>query len=147
MTAPAAGFKTASPFAVADYARFFASWLRRIAPDTHQDQASGAESACRPGGLAAPEERWCRNASIGFIVIERPQEWSAVRQVKAQLLGASDLPVNSFNAPALMITDTAFFRNPHYHRAGDVADTLDYERMAKVIQGVFALVQNYDAVR
>ena len=67
--------------------------------------------------------------------------------MKAQLLGASDLPVNSFNAPALMITDTAFFRNPHYHRAGDVADTLDYERMAKVIQGVFALVQNYDAVR
>jgi len=100
-------------------------------------------------------------------VIGRPQEWSAVRQVKAHLLGASDLPVYSFNAPALvpgidfsdhrsywaegfpalMITDTAFFRNPHYHRPGDVAETLNYERMAKVIQGVFALVQNYDAVR
>lgn len=41
MAAPAAGFKTFSPLAVADHARFFKSWLRRIAPDTHQDQANG----------------------------------------------------------------------------------------------------------
>jgi hypothetical protein len=67
MAALAAGFETFSPFAVADHARFFKSWLRRIAPDTHQDQASGDESACCPGGFAAPEERWCRNASNGFI--------------------------------------------------------------------------------
>jgi hypothetical protein len=56
-----------TPFAVADHIRFFKSWLRRIAPDTHQDQASGDEPACRPGGFAAPEERWCRNASNGLI--------------------------------------------------------------------------------
>lgn len=67
MAAPAAGFQSfPTPFAVADHARFFESWLRRIAPDTHVDQASGDESACRPGGFAAPEERWCRNASNGF---------------------------------------------------------------------------------
>lgn len=48
-------------------ARFFKLWLRRIAPDTHQDQASGVETTCHPGGIAAPEERWCRNASNGFI--------------------------------------------------------------------------------
>jgi hypothetical protein len=29
-----------SPFAAADHARFFTPWLRRIAPDTHQDQAN-----------------------------------------------------------------------------------------------------------
>ncbi|MGB4467117.1 MAG: hypothetical protein WBI41_03570, partial [Azovibrio sp.] len=67
MAAPAAGFETLFPLAVANHARFFTSWLRRIAPDTHQDQANGKESACRPGGVAAPEERWCRNASNGFI--------------------------------------------------------------------------------
>ena len=38
--------------------------------------------------------------------------------------------------PALMITDTAFFRNPHYHGASDTADTLDLDFMAKVCQGV-----------
>ncbi|MSQ70473.1 MAG: hypothetical protein EXR27_04155 [Betaproteobacteria bacterium] len=53
--------------AVADQARFFNSWLRRIAPDTHQNQASGNEAACRPGGVTAPEERWYRNLSTGFI--------------------------------------------------------------------------------
>lgn len=34
--------------------------------------------------------------------------------------------------PALMLTDTAFLRNPHYHRAGDRASTLDFEFMARV---------------
>ena len=40
-----------------------------------------------------------------------------------------------------MITDSAFYRNPHYHQAGDTADRLDYERMAKVVRGVFAITQ------
>lgn len=37
---------------------------------------------------------------------------------------------------ALMLTDTSFLRNPHYHRASDTPDTLDYERMARVTRGV-----------
>src|SRR5450830_930453 len=55
-----------NPFTLANRIRFFNSWLRRIAPDTHQDQASGPVTACRPGSLAAPEERWCRNVSNGL---------------------------------------------------------------------------------
>lgn len=35
--------------------------------------------------------------------------------------------------PALMITDTAFFRNPHYHRASDTVDTLDFGFMAGLV--------------
>ena len=42
--------------------------------------------------------------------------------------------------PALMITDTSFFRNPHYHGASDTADTLDLDFMAKVCQGVIYAV-------
>ena len=38
--------------------------------------------------------------------------------------------------PALMLTDTSFLRNPHYHGRSDRADTLDYERMADVTIGV-----------
>jgi hypothetical protein len=37
-----------------------------------------------------------------------------------------------------MITDTAFYRNPNYHTAGDTADTLDYKRMALLISGLKA---------
>ena len=38
--------------------------------------------------------------------------------------------------PALMITDTSFFRNPNYHKASDTPETLDYEKMARVAEGV-----------
>jgi hypothetical protein len=37
---------------------------------------------------------------------------------------------------ALMLTDTSYLRNPHYHMATDTPDTLDYERMASVVIGV-----------
>jgi aminopeptidase YwaD len=38
--------------------------------------------------------------------------------------------------PALLLTDTAFMRNPHYHGPSDTIDTLDLEFMTKVCQGV-----------
>ena len=37
-----------------------------------------------------------------------------------------------------MVTDTAWYRNPRYHTARDTPDTLDYARMAKVVEGVAA---------
>jgi hypothetical protein len=47
-----------------DHARFFKSWLRRIAPDTHLDLACGSTIfANSPSGVAAPEEHRCRHAS------------------------------------------------------------------------------------
>jgi hypothetical protein len=38
--------------------------------------------------------------------------------------------------PAIMITDTSFLRNPHYHMSTDTPDTLDYVRMARATIGV-----------
>ena len=43
--------------------------------------------------------------------------------------------------PALMITDTSWFRNPHYHRPTDTIETLDLDFMARVAQGVVRAVQ------
>ena len=43
--------------------------------------------------------------------------------------------------PALMVTDTAPFRYPHYHRPSDTPDKLDYERMARVVDGLRAVVE------
>ncbi|MCQ0090696.1 M20/M25/M40 family metallo-hydrolase [Roseovarius sp. M141] len=37
------------------------------------------------------------------------------------------------NIPAIMITDTANFRNPHYHQPSDLPDTLDYGHLRQVI--------------
>ena len=42
--------------------------------------------------------------------------------------------------PALQWTDTAEFRNPHYHGAGDTPETLDYEFLAAVTRVVLACV-------
>jgi hypothetical protein len=41
----------------------------------------------------------------------------------------------------LMITDTAFMRNPHYHQSTDTADTLDYARFARVTEGIVGAVK------
>ncbi|MBU1219660.1 M28 family peptidase [Myxococcota bacterium] len=37
---------------------------------------------------------------------------------------------------AVMITDTAFFRNKNYHTAKDTPDTLDYNKIASIIQSL-----------
>jgi Zn-dependent M28 family amino/carboxypeptidase len=38
--------------------------------------------------------------------------------------------------PAVMITDTAFYRYRHYHAPTDTPDRLDYHRMASVVEGL-----------
>jgi Zn-dependent M28 family amino/carboxypeptidase len=40
--------------------------------------------------------------------------------------------------PAVVLTDTANFRNPHYHRATDTVDTLNLEFLSKVVATVTA---------
>lgn len=44
--------------------------------------------------------------------------------------------------PALMLTDTAFLRNPHYHGPGDRPETLDYRFMALVAEATAAAVRS-----
>jgi len=39
---------------------------------------------------------------------------------------------------AVMITDTAFYRNPNYHQRSDTIETLDFIRMTEVVKGVYA---------
>ena len=93
-------------------------------------------------------------------VVGRPSEIGLVRRVKGSMRSASDLPVRSMNAPqgfpaidlsdhlsfwragypAVLVTDTAFYRNPRYHTSADTPDTLDAARMAKVVDGVLLAV-------
>lgn len=37
---------------------------------------------------------------------------------------------------AIMVSDTALFRNPHYHRESDIPETLNYDAMARVAVGM-----------
>ncbi|MCC6678769.1 MAG: M28 family peptidase [Phycisphaerales bacterium] len=43
--------------------------------------------------------------------------------------------------PALMVTDTAPYRYPHYHKPTDTPDKLNYERMARVVEGLEGVVR------
>jgi len=38
---------------------------------------------------------------------------------------------------AIMVTDTAFYRNKNYHETGDTIENLDFNRMSEVIKGVY----------
>jgi len=43
--------------------------------------------------------------------------------------------------PAVMITDTAFYRNPYYHTSRDTLEKLDFRRMAQLVPGLVAVVR------
>lgn len=44
---------------------------------------------------------------------------------------------------AVMVTDTAFFRNPHYHKRSDTPETLDYNRFARVVGGLHEVIWDW----
>jgi hypothetical protein len=120
--------------------------------------APGSQSFPAPGMDRLYTDRGNFIALVGQL-----DDFAGMRRAKALMAGATDLPVYSINAPrmlkgidfsdhrsywnkgypALMVTDTAFFRNANYHKAGDTFDRLDYRRMAKVVQGIYALTQSY----
>lgn len=93
-------------------------------------------------------------------VVGRLSDGLLVRKAKSAMRSATPLPVYSINAPqfvpgvdfsdqlnywhagysAMMITDTAFYRNRNYHTPDDTAEKLDYKRMAMVVEGIYAVV-------
>lgn len=93
-------------------------------------------------------------------VIGKMGQGRLARRVKGAMKGASDLPVESMNGPAsipgvdfsdhasywshgipaVMVTDSSFYRNDRYHTAEDTPESLDYSRMAHVVEGVYQAV-------
>jgi nucleotide-binding universal stress UspA family protein len=43
---------------------------------------------------------------------------------------------------AVMITDTALFRYPHYHRPTDTPDKVDVEKLARVVKGIERVIRD-----
>lgn len=84
-----------------------------------------------------------------------------LRQLVAAFQAHSDFPVESLATfefvpgvawsdhlsfwrqgyPAVMVTDTAFYRNAAYHTAADTPEKLDYSAMARVVAGLFHALQ------
>jgi len=84
--------------------------------------------------------------------------------LKKHMQTITDIPIYSINAlsiipgidfsdhrnywhydyPAIMITDTAFYRNFSYHTKYDTMDRLDYAKMAQIVYGVFNYIKLLD---
>ncbi len=95
-------------------------------------------------------------------VVSKFGNGSLTRKVKKGIKRGSHIDVTSINAPAkiqgidfsdhlnywkydyeaVMITNTAFYRNKNYHKPSDLPETLDYSKMAEVIKGVYYTVVN-----
>jgi hypothetical protein len=88
------------------------------------------------------ESRDLVRASVGAFrgSVSFPSEGAAL---PATVPGVSWSDHSSFwqaGYPALMVTDTALMRYPHYHLPSDTPEKLDYERLARVIDGLGGVV-------
>jgi Zn-dependent M28 family amino/carboxypeptidase len=95
------------------------------------------------GNLASLRDVWHWKRALTFT----PCEWLVVPQ-NGKLVSATRLSDHaSFwdeGYKALMITDTAFLRNPHYHQPSDRLETLDIAFLTGVCQG---LIQGLSRLR
>lgn len=100
------------------------------------------------------------NTGNFIIVVGRTGEEQFTQRVQHLMQGAGPIDVQRINLPdslslaglsdhrnywrygfpAVMINDTSFLRNPHYHQPTDTIDTLDFRRMAEVVNGAVAAV-------
>ena len=108
--------------------------------------------------------RWFYPDKGNYIaVVGKWGQGSLVNRVRKAMAKGANLPVESVSAPsfvpgidfsdhqsfwragfpALMVTDTAFYRNPNYHKATDRMETLDFEKMAEVVKGVYRAVTGF----
>lgn len=96
-------------------------------------------------------------------IIGKLGQGSTIRKFKKKMKTTCGIPVKSINAPAalpgidfsdhqnywkqgykaVMIGDTAFFRNKNYHEKTDTIETLDFDKMAEVVKGVYWSIINW----
>ena len=57
------------------------------------------------------------------------------------LMRSAHAPFYAAGVPAVMLTDTANFRNPNYHKPTDTVETLDPVRFTRVVAGVVGAVE------
>lgn len=69
-----------------------------------------------------------------------PSEGAALPMALPGIGWSDHWSYSQFDYPAVMVTDTATFRNPYYHTSKDKTHTLDYEKMALVVDGCISVV-------
>jgi hypothetical protein len=106
--------------------------------------------------------RWFYPDKGNFIaLVSNIQSKSLVNQVKKGFKIGSDLPVETismfsavpgidfsdhrsfwkFGYRAIMVTDTAFYRNPYYHGIMDLPESIDFKSMTEVVLGLRSSIE------
>lgn len=103
------------------------------------------------------------NTGNFIVVVGKQGQEETVQRVKKLMKETCNVDVQSINAPpslpgvslsdhrnywaqgyqAVMINDTSFLRNPHYHQKTDTIDTLDFQKMAEVVKGIYNVIVNF----
>jgi Zn-dependent M28 family amino/carboxypeptidase len=127
----------------------------------YYDDARGSQRYPAPLGLFYPD----RGNFIAFVadlgcfsLVRRacslfrrgsdfPAEWLAAPSIVPGLSWSDHWSFRQHGYPAVMVTDTAFYRYPHYHLPSDTPEKLDYERMARVTQGLAAMLKELNEDR
>ena len=122
----------------------------------YYDDATGSQAYENP----ALGERFGDRGNF-VAVVGREEEADLLASIGPTMRAASDLPVALLAAPkgtpgidrsdhrsfwqegipALLVTDTAYLRNPHYHRPTDLPATLDYARLVKAARAAAAAIE------
>jgi len=101
-------------------------------------------NSCTPAGdfIAVIADPASAPYSAVFAEVAEPElavfPLTAPGPVFADLYRSDHVPYWRAGLPALQLTDTAEYRNPHYHQPSDTLDTLDLEFAAAVARAVAA---------
>ncbi len=87
--------------------------------------------------------RLLRRGLLSFRATERlPSEGAAVPAFIPGVAWSDHWSFWQQGYPAIMITDTAPFRYPHYHALTDTPDKLNYDRFALVVSGLESVIED-----
>jgi Zn-dependent M28 family amino/carboxypeptidase len=89
----------------------------------------------------ASRELLSRSISAFRKAVKFPSEGAVLPTI---VLGVGSSDHSSFweyDYPAIMITDTAFYRYPQYHTSEDTPDKLNYDSFARVVSGLSEVVK------
>jgi hypothetical protein len=65
-----------------------------------------------------------------------PSEGAALPQTLPGVGWSDHWSFWQYDYPAIMVTDTAPFRDPHYHQPSDTIDHIDFDKLARVVDGL-----------
>ena len=76
-------------------------------------------------------------------LVEFPSDGVAFPQIIPGIGWSDHRSFWKFNYPAIMVTDTAFFRYPYYHSREDTPDKICYDHMVRVVLGLSKVIGDF----